>query len=349
MKPSVSILLPVFDAASVLAPCLRSLRRQRFEAWQCVLIDDGSRDGSLAIARKFASSDPRIQLIQASHAGLVASLETGLEACQAPIIARMDADDWMHRDRLQWQVDALEADSRLCAVGTHVRMFPRTTAGPAAERALPGESGRRRTGRFAYEAWLNTIETPEDVVRNALIECPIAHPTLAIRRDALSHYRYRETDGPEDYDLILRLLEAGERLAVVPKRLVGWRDGETRLSRRSPRYGLDRFAARKAAPLSRTLLRDDSRYVLWGYGATGRLLASALRKLDRNPGHIVDVHPRRIGQRIQGAEVIGPEALEQLERGPLVVSVAGSGPRNEIRRFLAKLDYVEGRDFVCAA
>ncbi|MDP6979738.1 MAG: glycosyltransferase family A protein [Myxococcota bacterium] len=347
--PRASILLPVFDAERWLGVCLRSLQRQRMGDWECVLVDDGSSDGSLAIAREFAAGDPRIRVFAEPHAGLIAALQFGLAHCRAPIVVRMDADDWMHRDRLALQCAAFDDDRSLCAVGTRVRLFPRSRAGDTRERPLPGEEARVRTGRFGYEAWLNAIESPRDVVRNAWIECPIAHPTLAIRREALERFGYRDVPWPEDYDLVLRLIAAGERLGVVPKRLVAWREAGDRLSRRSTRYDTDAFAACKAAHLAQTFLRERGDYGLWGYGGTGRLLASKLQEHGLAPRHIVDVHPRRVGQRIRGAPVIAPEALAHHERTPLVVSVAGTGARQEIRGFLEGLDYREGRDFVCAA
>ncbi len=347
--PRVSILLPVFDAEPWLSVCLRSLQRQRMSDWECVLVDDGSRDRSLAIAQTFASSDSRIRIFPTSHTGLVATLQLGLEHCHAPIVARMDADDWMHRDRLALQLAAFDDDSTLTAMGTRVRIFPRPRAGATGERALPGEEARVRTGRLGYEAWLNSIASPDDIARNAWIECPIAHPTLAIRREALEHFGYRDVPWPEDYDLVLRLIAAGERLGVIPRRLVAWRDAGDRLSRRSVRYDVDAFAACKAAHLKQTFLRNRRDYGLWGYGGTGRLLASKLQDHGLEPRHIVEVHPRRVGQRIRGAPVIAPEALVEHERSPLVVSVAGEGARQEIRTFLEQLDYREGHDFICAA
>ena len=87
----------------------------------------------------------------------------------------------------------------------------------------------------------------------------------------------------------------------------------------------------------------------WGYGRTGRMLANALAQLDLEPSHIVEVHPRRIGQRIRHAEVITSDELAMLPGRPVVASVAGAGARREIREALAKMNYREGRDFVCAA
>lgn len=347
--PRVSVLLPVFDSGPWLATCLRSLARQSLADWECVLVDDGSRDDSLAIARQHAAKDPRIRVFARPHAGLIASLNAGIEHCRAPLVARMDGDDWMHRDRLALQAAVFEGDSGLALLGAHVRLFPRSRLDAPHERALPGEAGRQRTGRFAYEGWLNAMRSVDDIERNLFVECPVAHPSWMIRRDVLERHRYEEVDWPEDYDLVLRLHAHGERIGVLPKRLLAWRDAEDRLSRRSGRYDIDAFTRCKAAHLARSFLAASKRYALWGYGGTGRALAKRLAAHDRHPACIVDVHPRRIGQTIRDAPVIAPETLAKREKQRLIVSVAGEGPRNEIRGFLAKLDYREGRDFVCAA
>ncbi|MBW2390697.1 MAG: glycosyltransferase family 2 protein [Deltaproteobacteria bacterium] len=349
MVPEISVLLPMYNAEATLETCLRSLTRQSLASWECVLVDDGSSDRSRALARRIAAGDDRFRLIEAEHRGLVDSLNLGLEHCRAAIVARMDADDWMHRDRLSLQLRALREAPQLAAVGTQVRIFPRIAWGAEAERSLPGESAQTRKGRGGYETWLNGISSPDDVMRESYIECPIAHPSLAIRREVLDSYRYRDKNWPEDYDLVLRLLTAGQKLAVIPRRLLAWRDHENRLSRTSPRYALERFVACKAHHLSQSLLRGRKDYVLWGYGSTGRMLANALAKLDLAPSHIVEVHPRRIGQRIRDAEVIPPAELAFLPRKPVVASVAGAGARREIRAALTRLKYREGHDFVCAA
>lgn len=332
--PLVSVLIPVWNAGATLPACLESVGRQRETRFECVVVDDGSHDGSREIVRRRARRDPRFRLIAAPHAGIVAALARGLAACRAPLIARMDADDWMHRDRLGEQLDALDRDPGLAGVGCRVRMFPRTEL----------SDGRRR-----YESWLNAVRTPEDVRREAFVECPLAHPGLLLRRDVLERTGWRDPGWPEDYDLVLRLLARGERLAVVPRRLLGWRDDPGRLSRTDPRYAIDRFTACKAHFLAAGLLAARDDYVLWGYGDTGRSLQRALRAHGKRPTHIVELHPGRIGQRIQGAEVIPPASLGALRGRPLLASVAGPDARTRIRGFLAGLGRREGVDFVCAA
>jgi glycosyltransferase involved in cell wall biosynthesis len=334
VEPRVSILLPARDAESTLDVALRSVARQTEPRFECVVVDDGSRDRTLERARSFAARDARFRVIDAPRDGLVAALNAGLEACCAPTVARMDADDLMHRERLAAQLEVLDADGSLAGIGCHVRLFPRA---------------RLRRGLRDYERWLNAIDSAQHVRREAFVECPIAHPTLTTRRALLREYGYRDRAWPEDYDLILRLLRDGHDIGVVPRRLHAWRDRAERLSRTSETYAIARFTACKAAFLSKGFLAKTDAYVLWGYGGTGKALFRALRALGKRPAHIVELHPGRLGETIHGAPVIAPPELPRVPRRPVVVSVAGGTARAEIRHDLARMGFEELSDFVCAA
>jgi cellulose synthase/poly-beta-1,6-N-acetylglucosamine synthase-like glycosyltransferase len=326
--------LPAWNAAATIAAALASLIRQTEPSWRCLVLDDGSDDATAAIAGEAARRDPRISVARAPHRGIVATLQDGLARCTGEFVARMDADDLMRRRRLQRQLAALDASPSLAGVGTHVRIVPRH-----------GLTPRHR----AYEQWLTAMRGPGDVRRDRFVECPVAHPTLMLRRAALARLGYRDAGWPEDYDLVLRALAAGLEIGVVPERLHIWRDTPRRLSRTDPRYAMERFVACKAHHLAATFLAEATTYVLWGYGGTGRALRRALAAHGRHPSHIVEIKPSRLGQRIHGAPVIGPAALSGLRGAPLVVSVAREGPRFEIRAALAAMGFVEDRDFVCAA
>ena len=152
-----SVLLPVWNAAATLMACLHSIQRQTETRFECIIVDDGSDDGSLELARVFAQRDPRFRVHALPRIGLVPALCAGARLCRAPFIARMDSDDLMHRDRLAAQLLALESQPALSAVGCHVRCFPREALGP----------GMRR-----YESWLRGIDTPSRVRAEAFVECP---------------------------------------------------------------------------------------------------------------------------------------------------------------------------------
>jgi len=330
----ISILLPARDAEDTLHACLRSILRQSDPRWECVIVDDGSVDKTAELAGGFAARDPRFRVIHTEHRGIVGALRVGLEHCRGRYVARMDADDLMHRRRLELQVDALERDPGLAGVGCHVRCFPRSELGK---------------GTRSYERWLNAIDSEDDMRCEAFVECPIAHPALMIRRDVLFELGYRDAGWPEDYDLLLRLLDRGERLSAVPRRLLSWRVTRGSLSRNDPAYRQERFVDCKAAFLASGILASSSEYILWGYGSTGRKLARALLEHDKRPTWIVEIHPGRIGNRIQGAEVIPPERLAAVRRVPIVASVAGLEPRRKIRDALRAMGFRELEDFVCAA
>ena len=330
--PHVSVLLPAFDAGQTLASALRSVRRQTWTDFECVIVDDGSADATANIAERVAAADSRFRVIRRTHEGLVASLNAGLEACRAPIVARMDADDVMLRSRLAKQVAALDARESLAAVGAHATLVPRASL---------------KEGAREYEAWIASIDSPVRVLEELFVECPIVHPTLCIRTDVMRGLGWRDRGAPEDYDLVLRLVEGGHEIGVVPESLLLWRQGKIRLQRTSPAYSHEAFARVKAEFLARGFLRAAPQYHLLGYGNSGKLLRAALAREGRTPAAIVDVH--RAGNVIDGAPVVGIEALGTLPRRPLLVSVAGVEGRTGVRRELAARGLVERRDFLCAA
>jgi glycosyltransferase involved in cell wall biosynthesis len=326
--------MPAFNAERTLAAALKSIQRQTHSDWECLIVDDGSADGTRVIAGEFARSDPRIRLLAREHRGIVSALQAGLIECRAPLIARFDADDLMSRRRLELQRVALEQSPELTAVGCHVRLFPRATL---------------RERRIGYEHWLRSMALPEHVQREAFIECPIAHPTLFIRRAALLEFGYRDRGWPEDYDLVLRLLQSGRRIGLVAQRLLHWRDGASRLSRTSDNYSIAAFVECKAEFLASGFLAASDRYLLWGFGDTGKALSNALARRGKHPAAIIELHPGRIGQSIRGVPVVTPSELPSWASRPLVVSVAGAGPRSEIRQALSRMGFRELFDYVCAA
>lgn len=332
-NPRVSVLLPARNAEATLPACLASLRRQTERSWECILVDDGSVDRTRAVAADAAAADPRIRVYSIRHAGIVEALNLGLRYCRGPFVARMDADDVMHRDRLVAQAAWLERDQALDAVGSRVRLFPRG-----------GLSPRMRE----YEAWLNGLGSADDVARDAFVECPIGHPSLMMRR-RMAALGYLDRGWPEDYDLVLRALAMGMRIGVVPRRLLSWRRRPDSLSRLDPRYSVAQFTRCKAHYLAMGFLASEATYVLWGYGGTGKALRRALVPFAKHPSHIIEVNPRRLGRRIHNAPVVPAEAMAELRGHHVVVSVAREGPRSEIRGILAGMGFSEGLDYVCAA
>jgi glycosyltransferase involved in cell wall biosynthesis len=115
--PRVTVLLPVYDAERFLAEAVDSILAQTFSDFELLAIDDGSRDGSVAMLEEYARRDSRVRLVRQPHAGLVATLNTGLALARGEFVARMDADDVSLSKRLALQISALTARPDVVCIG----------------------------------------------------------------------------------------------------------------------------------------------------------------------------------------------------------------------------------------
>jgi glycosyltransferase involved in cell wall biosynthesis len=330
----VSVVLPVWNAAATLPECLDSLLAQSLEDFEILATDDGSTDGSRELLRARAFAQPRLRLLEQPHRGLVAALNLAAQAARAPLLARMDADDVAHPDRLGLQLDHFERRPRAEILATRVRV-----------------SGRARgnAGMRAYVAWSNRLLTHDAIARDLFVESPLVHPSVMLpRRLLLRLGGYREGAFPEDYDLWLRALRAGVRFAKLKDVLLEWRDLPARLTRTDPRYAAAAFRGRKLLALLLGALAGRAA-VVWGAGPVGKAWARDLLALGVPLAAFVEVAPRKLGQRIHGAPVLGIAEAVRLS-GPLhLLAVGQPGARARMRSLLRRRGLVEGGDFVAVA
>jgi glycosyltransferase involved in cell wall biosynthesis len=302
-----------------------------------VAVDDGSQDGSGEALRLRARADPRLRVWHTPPRGLVAALSLALAEARAPLVARMDADDVAHPQRLLLQAARLETDATVDVLGCRLELLPESGAAPS-------------QGMRAYVEWLNSLLDHEAMARDRFVEAPIAHPSVAMRTAALRRLGgWRDLDGPEDYDLWLRAFEAGLRFAKLPQTLLAWRDTPRRLTRTDPRYAPPRFLALKLDVLRRGPLADGRTVVVWGAGPVGKSWARALLAAGHPVAAFAEVDLRRIGGHIHGAPVLAVEEAARL-RGPLHLAAVGQkGARQRIRAEAGRRGLVDGVDLIAVA
>lgn len=331
--------MPCRNALRTIAGAMNSIECQTLREFELVVVDDGSSDGTGEWLQERARHEPRLRRIRlpAPGQGLVAALNTGLAACRARYIARMDADDIAHPRRLELQAEFLDAHAEIAVLATRVY----------AAGHPPGPGWQR------YVAWLNRPLCHEAIVRNLFIESPLPHPTVMMRCEWLKRVGgYRELDGPEDYDLWLRLWRAGARFARLPEVLLDWTDHPWRLTRTDPRYSPDRFLRLKARALAEGPLSAAELVVIWGAGRIGRRLGRELEAGGRPADAFVDIDPRIIGGIRRGRPILAPEELPRLitgRRAVILAAVGVRGARAEIRARLKSLRLREGRDWWAVA
>jgi glycosyltransferase involved in cell wall biosynthesis len=330
----VDVLLPYRDVGATLEEAIDSMLAQRGVAVRVLAVDDGSRDDGPERVAALAARHRGVVALRAGGIGIVGALRVALSASDTEVVARMDGDDVAKPDRIAASLDRLELDAALAAVGTRVTAFPAEAVGEGLAR---------------YVAWQNALLTPEDHAREAFVESPLCHPSILLRRAALDAVGgYRDVPWPEDWDLFLRLLAAGHRLAKVPAELLHWRHRTGRLTFTDARYRENRLVEARAAFLAPRLRAEPRRLVIWGAGPTGRRLARALEWHGVRAAAFVDIDPRKVGRLARDAPILPADALLRA-RDFVLFAVGARGARRLVRAALNARGFTETRDFICAA
>lgn len=199
----LSVVMPVHNALPYLDEAVESILAQSFADFEFIILDDGSNDGSTERLRYWAKRDPRIRLIEVEeNLGPALSSDRAAREAKASIVARMDADDVSHPDRLKLQMEILNRDPEVGLVGTLADTIDRTS------NKIRGAEGWRLTRK----SWF----------------VPFAHGTIMYRREIFERiggYR-QECEYWEDQDLVSRFA-AVSKIVVIPTALYQVRQSNT--------------------------------------------------------------------------------------------------------------------------
>ncbi len=327
----ISVIMPVYNAEDTVLQALDSLRTQTFRSFEIIVINDGSTDGTLDLLRQ----QPDIKLLDHSHRGIVPALNDGLAAANGKYIARMDADDICHPERIEQQASYLDAFSEIGIVGCQVGF---------------GGDREKQAGYAAYVDWINSLIKPEEIALNRFVESPFAHPSVMFRRDLFEQFGgYRDGPFPEDYELWLRWMARGVKAGKVDKELVIWNDPPDRLSRTDERYSIDAFYETKANYLFQWLEKNNPHHpnvIIWGGGRVTRKRAAILERYGLHITHYVDLKPRTLNC---GTPVIHHDDIPDANSCFVLPMVGSRGARTEIKQALMGRGFTEGKDCIFAA
>ena len=198
-NPLISVVMPVHNALPFLDESINSILEQTLSAFEFVILDDASTDGSVELLREWSRRDRRIHLHESKkRLGLSGSSNAVVAKARAPIVARMDADDIAHPDRLRRQWNVIEGRPDVAVIGTLCNGIDR--------------SGREVRPRDRWR-----------VVRRS-VYIPFPHGSAMFRRDVFDQVGgYDETsDGGEDQDLFSRMAARG-RVLTLPDVLYSYR------------------------------------------------------------------------------------------------------------------------------
>lgn len=185
MAATVSVITPAFNAERTISKAVDSIRKQTFNAWEHIIVDDGSTDGTWNILSKLASNDNRLKIYRQENAKQAAARNKGINLSVGRYIALLDADDCATPERLLTQVNYLEEHPEIDVLGG-------------------GIVNVTSTGDVLSIQYLEELH--DNLSKSIYRLCPFFTSTVMARRSYFEKLGGFNVDLPpaEDYDLWLR-------------------------------------------------------------------------------------------------------------------------------------------------
>lgn len=214
LHPKVSVVMPAYNAERYISRAIESILNQTFKDFELIIINDASTDSTLSIINKYIKKDKRIKVISnKKNLQIAASLNIGITKAKSNIVARMDADDYSIRNRLELQYKLLEKHSDIAIVGAYMYVVNEQNK-VLTIRKYPTKSDDLKKVMFRYS--------------------PFAHPVVMYRKKVIQEFGgYSLGIFPcEDYELWFKV-GSKYKFATIPKPLLRYTNYENSSSHRN--------------------------------------------------------------------------------------------------------------------
>ena len=209
-SPLISVILPVYNAEKYLSEAIDSILNQTFTDFEFIIINDGSTDNSSSILQSYQTQDSRIRLFSRENKGIVMTMNEGIDLARGEWLARMDADDIAMPSRFERQLQHLkETSADIC--GAWIEFFGNT---------------KQRIVRYPES---------DQAIKIGLLFCScLAQPTVMLRINIARRFYYNpQRENGEDYDLWVRIAQAGYVMTNLPEVMLLYRQHALQISSRS--------------------------------------------------------------------------------------------------------------------
>lgn len=220
-EKKVSIIMGIFNCEQTLEKAITSILAQTYANWELILCDDGSQDKTKQLAKNYATQFPeKIFLLENSeNKGLNYTLNKCIAFATGEYIARQDADDYSHPERLEKEVAFLTKHSEFAFVSTGKVHFDETGA------------------------WSEDYSKAEPTAFDLLKASPFCHPSCMIRSEVLREVK-GYSEGPrlmrvEDYHLWFKIYRAGYKGYNLQELLYFYQDDRAAMKRRTMGHRLN--------------------------------------------------------------------------------------------------------------
>jgi hypothetical protein len=200
MPARLTVIITMYNSAPTIAETIDSLRRQTFDDWECLVVNDGSTDAGPEIVGSIIAQEPRIRMVTQANRGLAGARNRGIDECRTELVHFLDSDDWMADRGLEWLVAAAAE-----------------TGASYGGYELCDDKGRSLGRQSPISAPIVGLNEQLEWNRTA------THAHL-FSRDAIGDCRFDEhLKVVEDYDMWLRLACRGEQWKAVERIVAGYR------------------------------------------------------------------------------------------------------------------------------
>ncbi|MEA5014408.1 MAG: glycosyltransferase family A protein [Candidatus Limiplasma sp.] len=211
MEPVISVIVPVYNGEKTLARCLDSVLAQSFSLWECIVVNDGSTDGTAALLESYRAKDARFQALSFPNGGVSRVKNLGMDKAKGKYLAFLDCDDLLEPHALETLSRLLEDTGADVAVG-HLLFEDEEGKPLPSSPPLPSQdSGSLQPAP--------RLMAPDEAVHTVFSGQPFGghlHGKL-LRREKLQDLRYREGICVyEDMLFLLGYLQTARRLAYLP-------------------------------------------------------------------------------------------------------------------------------------
>jgi len=364
--PDVSIIIPCYNHAPYIKDAIQSCLNQSLEDIEIIVVDDGSTDTSCEIIN--AINDPRILIISQENQGVGAARNMGIEKAQGEFIQFLDADDFIHPDKIKKQTELLKSNKEIAFALCDVSCV-NEDGDPEGNYTL---SHVRDFRNLFHALFMGGFFPP--------------HVPLLRKKDIIEAGLFseeRNLSAVADYDLWLRISAKNGKFCYIDQKLASYRDLPESMSKRvqAMEQGQEKClnsiikafpeAAAQAVlhlrrekenlkaanawlqeqlraatvgdkdPLVNQLLRNKKAPVyVWGAGNKGREAIGFLNSIDIKPKGIIDSNKERDGEAIDGLKIVHAQRFAKRAKGastkPFVV--VASMYSDEIKRSLSSME-----------
>jgi len=280
--PMISVIIPAYNAAAYIEETLESILNQTYQAFEIIVVDDGSTDDTVNIVKRYANQDRRIRLVQQSNQGSSQARNTGIALAQYEWIAPVDSDDVLLPQLFEKQLAAAAQYPQVIGWGTYATRI--TLEGRAYSVQETGPTTLEEFHRMRYE-------TGEILVMPA--------SSVLLRKDIVQKVGGYSSMTLEDLILLDDMAEYGPIL-VIPEHLILYRMHLSSKTGTLKRFRNQRAHFRYLEEKAKKRARKQTQLTLEEYLAAFRnpnQLIGAVRYIDDYSAYTCRVSAQRLGER----------------------------------------------------